>query len=69
MQHVTSSGRALAVYVCRCRAKNAEEENSVVELYLQCCADTVQDRALLDMVEQVCVCERGEEGLMCCCWW
>ncbi|EFN52789.1 hypothetical protein CHLNCDRAFT_138430 [Chlorella variabilis] len=37
----------------RSRAKNPDEENSVVEAYYQCCADTVQDRALLDMVEQL----------------
>lgn len=34
--------------------KNPDEENSVCEAYLQCGADTVADRALLDMVEQVC---------------
>ncbi len=37
----------------RAPVKNGEEENSVVEAYLQCGADTVADRALLDMVEQV----------------
>lgn len=33
--------------------KNAEEENSVVELYLQCTPDTVAARARVDMVDQV----------------
>ncbi len=42
-----------ALCVCRCAVKNCEEENSVVEAYFQCCADTVPDRAMLDMVEQV----------------
>ncbi|KAL4440115.1 hypothetical protein ABPG75_003116 [Micractinium tetrahymenae] len=37
----------------RSPAKNPEEDNSVVEMYFQCCADTVADRALLDMVEQL----------------
>lgn len=38
---------------CRSPVKNAEEENSVVELYLQCQPDTVAARARVDMVDQV----------------
>lgn len=37
----------------RAPVKNPDEENSVCEAYLQCGADTVADRALLDMVEQL----------------
>lgn len=37
----------------RAEAKNPEEENSVVEAYFQCCADTDADRALVDMLDQV----------------
>ena len=47
--------------------KNGEAENSVVEAYYQCCADTVPDRALLDMVEQVGA-GGGADGGAGGCW-
>ncbi len=39
--------------LCRALAKNSEEDNSVVEAYFQCCTDTVADRALVDLMDQV----------------
>ena len=37
------------------QAKNPEEGNSVVELYVQVGSDDLTTRSLLDMVAQVCM--------------
>jgi len=39
--------------MCREPVKNPVEENSVVEVYFQCEAESPLDRALLDAIEQV----------------
>lgn len=39
---------------CRVQAKNSEEGNSVVELYVQIGTDDLTTRSLLDLVSQVC---------------
>ena len=39
--------------LCRVPAKNPEENNSVVELYVQSVPDNLHTRSLLDLLEQV----------------
>jgi hypothetical protein len=48
---------------CRERAKNAEEGNSVTELYLQAGPDTAELRAKVDLLEQVC---QSSVVVLCC---
>ena len=37
---------------CRAATKNPKEENSVVELYLQCDQDSIAARARIDLIDQ-----------------
>lgn len=38
----------------RAPAKNAEDDNSVAEVYLQLGPDTLESRAALDLIAQAC---------------
>ena len=42
-----------ACTLCRVAAKNVEEDNSVVEVYFQAGLDSMAERALIDLADQV----------------
>ena len=53
MLHQEGRLRGLLCVLCRVPVKNPEENNSVVELYVQSVPDNLHTRSLLDLLEQV----------------
>ena len=51
--HQEGCFRGLLCVSCRVPVKNPEENNSVVELYVQSVPDNLHTRSLLDLLEQV----------------